>query len=133
MNEENVQIILKDGQPEYAVVPIEDYRRMVASLEDIEDMRAFEQAWKEHKAGDTIPGEIVDAIIDGETPLRAWRLYRKLTLVSLAERTGISRSYISQIENGNKTGTLDIYRRLAVVLDVEPDDLSIEWNRTIFL
>ena len=126
MSGENVGIIPKDGRPEYAVVPIEDYRRMVASLEDIEDMRAFEQALKEHKAGDTIPGEIVDAIIDGETPLRAWRLYRKLTLVSLAERTGISESYISQIENGKKTGTLDVYRRLATVLDVEPDDLSIE-------
>lgn len=94
--------------------------------EDIEDMRAFEQALKEYKTGDTIPGEIVDAIIDGETPVRVWRLYGKLALVSLAERAGISASYLSQIENGKKPGTLDVYRRLAVVLDVEPEDLSIE-------
>ncbi len=125
MNEGNVQIILKDGHPEYAVVPIEDYRRMVASLEDIEDIRAIDQALREDRAGDSIPGEIVNAIIDGVTPLRAWRLYRKFTLVSLADRTGISRSYLSQIENGKKPGTLDIYRRLAVVLDVETEDLSI--------
>lgn len=125
MNEENVQIILKDGRPEYAVVPIEDYRRMVASLEDIEDIAAIDRALREDKAGESIPGEIVDAIVDGVTPLRAWRLYRKLTLVSLAERTGISRSYLSRIENGKRRGTLDIYRRLAVVLNVEPDDLCI--------
>ena len=122
MNEENVQIILKDGRPEYAVIPIEDYRRMVASLED---MAAIDRALREDKAGESIPGEIVDAVMDGVTPLRAWRLYRKLTLVSLAERTGISRSYLSRIENGKKRGTLDIYRRLAVVLNVEPDDLCI--------
>ena len=125
MNEENVRIILKDGRPEYAVVPIEDYRRMVASLDGIADIAAIDRALREDKAGESIPGEIVDAIIDGVTPLRAWRLYRKFTLVLLAERTGISRGYLSSIENGKKRGTLDIYRRLAVVLNVEPDDLCI--------
>lgn len=125
MNEGNVQIILKDGHPEYAVIPIEDYRRMVASLEDIEDIRAIDQALREDRAGDSIPGEIVSAIINGIAPLRAWRFYRKLTLDSLAERTGISKSYLSQIENGRKLGTPDIYRRLAGVLDVEAEDLSI--------
>ena len=89
MNEENVQIILKDGRPEYLVVPIEDYRRMIASLEDISDMKAIDRALEEHRNGESIPGEIVDAIIDGMTPIRAWRLYRKLTLASLAEQTGI--------------------------------------------
>ena len=125
MNEENVQIILKDGRPEYAVIPIEDYRRMIASLEDIEDIRAIDRALREHEAGESMPGEIVDAIVDGVTPLRAWRLYRKLTLTALAERTGISRSHLSRIESGKKRGTLDTYRRLAVVLGAEPDDLCI--------
>ena len=125
MNEGNVQIILKDGHPEYAVVPMEDYPRMVASLEDLADIEAIDQALREDRFGDSIPGEIVSAIINGVLPLRAWRLYRKHTLASLAERTGISNSYLSQIENGKKPGTLDIYRRLAAVLGVEPDDLCI--------
>lgn len=34
MNEQDVQIIEKDGKPEYVVVPIEAYRRMVAALEE---------------------------------------------------------------------------------------------------
>ena len=37
MNEQDVQIIEKDGKPEYVVVPIEAYRRMVAALEDAAD------------------------------------------------------------------------------------------------
>ena len=32
MDEENVQIIQKDGSPEYAVIPIEDYRHLAAVL-----------------------------------------------------------------------------------------------------
>lgn len=37
MNERNVQIIEKDGRPEYAVLPIDDYHCMVATLEDARD------------------------------------------------------------------------------------------------
>ena len=62
MNEENVQIILKDGHPEYAVIPIQDYRRMVASLGDIADVAVIDRALREDKAGESIPGEVVDAI-----------------------------------------------------------------------
>ena len=104
---------------------MEDYRCMAASPEDIADIAAIDRALREDRAGESIPGEIVDAIIDGVTPLRAWRIYRKVTLVSLAERAGISRNHLSRIENGKKPGTLDIYRRLAVVLNVEPDDLRM--------
>ena len=73
MNEQEVQIIEKDGEPEYAVVPIEEYRRMVAVLEDAADSAAIERAWAEDAAGETIPGEVVKAILAGESPLRVWR------------------------------------------------------------
>jgi len=52
MNEQDVQIIEKDGEPEYAVVPIEAHRRMVAALEDAADAAAIERAWAEDAAGD---------------------------------------------------------------------------------
>ena len=56
MNEQDVQIIEKDGKPEYVVVPIEAYRRMVAALEDAADSAAIERAWAEDAAGETGPG-----------------------------------------------------------------------------
>ena len=37
MNKQDMRIIEKDGEPEYAVVPIEEYRRMVDALEDAAD------------------------------------------------------------------------------------------------
>ena len=123
MNEQNVQIIEKDGQPEYAVLPFEDYRRMIDLLDDNSDRAAIDRALRENEAGDTIPGEIVNAILDGATPLRAWRQHREFTLEMLADRIGISKEHLSQIENGQKSGTVDIFRQLSNVLDVELDDL----------
>lgn len=123
MNEQNVQIIEKDGQPEYAVLPFEDYRRMIDLLDDNSDRAAIDRALREDEAGDTIPGEIVNAILDGATPLRAWRQHREFTLEMLADRIGVSKEYLSQIENGQKSGTVDIFRRLSNVLDVAMEDL----------
>ena len=75
------------------------------------------------KLGATIPSEVVHAILDGATPLKAWRQYRELTLEMLADQIGISKKYLSQIENGQKSGTVDIFRRLSTVLDVALEDL----------
>ena len=123
MNEQNVLIIEKDDQPEYAVLPFEDYRRMIDLLDDNSDCAAIDCALREDEAGDTIPSEIVNAILDGATPLRAWRQHREFTLEMLADRIGVSKKYLSQIENGQKSGTVDLYRQLSSVLDVELDDL----------
>ena len=123
MNKKNVQIIEKDGRPEYAVLPFEDYRRMIDLLDDNSDCAAIDRALHEDEAGDTIPGEIVNAILDGVIPLRAWRRHREFTLEMLADQIGVSKEYLSQIENGQKSGTVDIFRRLSNVLDVALDDL----------
>ncbi len=123
MNEQDVQIIERDGKPEYVVVPIEAYRRMVAALEDAADSTAIERAWAEDAVGETVPGEVVKAILDGGSPLRVWRKHRAFTLDALAERVGVSKGYLSQIENGQKPGTLGLFRRLAGALDVAMDQL----------
>ena len=96
---------------------------MIDLLDDNLDRTAIDRALREDEAGDTIPGEIVNAILDGATPLRAWRQYREFTLETLADRIGVSKEHLSQIENGQKSGTVDIFRRLSTVLDVALDDL----------
>lgn len=97
---------------------------MVAALEDAVDVAAIGRAWDEDAAGETVPGEVVNAILDGASTLRAWRLYRGLTLDVLAERIHVSKGYLSQIEQGRKAGTLSVFRRLADSLGVSIDDLA---------
>ncbi len=121
-----VQIIRKAGKPEYAVVPYEDYRRLVALAEDAEDLRAAEQAAAELAAGkdELIPGEVVERLLSGEVhPLRVWREYRGLSQEALAERAGVGASYISQIEAGRREGSVRVLRRIAATLGVSVDDL----------
>ena len=96
---------------------------MIDLLDDNSDCAAIDCALREDEAEDTFPGEIVNAILDGATPLRAWRQHREFTLDMLADRIGVSKEYLSQIENGQKSGTVDIFRRLSTVLDVALDDL----------
>lgn len=96
---------------------------MIDLLDDNSDCATIDRALREYEVGDTIPGEIVNAILDGATPLRAWRQHREFTLDMLADRIGVSKEYLSQIENGQKSGTVDLYRQLSTVLDVELDDL----------
>ena len=98
---------------------------MIDLLDDNSDCAAIDRALREYEVGDTIPSEIVNAILDGATPLRAWRQHREFTLETLADRIGVSKEYLSQIENGQKSGTVDIFRRLSTVLDVALDDLIV--------
>ncbi len=121
-----VQIIRKAGKPEYAVVPYEDYRRLVALAEDAEDLRAAEQAAAELAAGkdELIPDEVVERLLSGEVhPLRVWREHRGLSQEALAERVGVGASYISQIEAGRREGSVRVLRRIAATLGVSVDDL----------
>ena len=101
--------------------------RRAAAIEEAADAAAIDRAWADDAAGETIPGDVVKAILDGEPPLRVWRKYRAFTLDALARRVGVSKGYLSQIESGQKPGTLGLFRRLAEVLDVSMDEL-VGWK-----
>lgn len=123
MNESKVQFIKKGEDVEYVVLPIEAYLEMISLLEDFEDRYAMDQALIDYEEGATVPGEVVNSILNGVSPLRAWRENRGFTLDSLAKRVGVSKSYLSQIENNRKSGSLNLYRQISTVLNVAVDDL----------
>ena len=127
MNSSDVQFIEKDGSPQYVVIPIEKYQEVMALLDDIADSYAIDKVFFDYLDGDTVPGKIVDAILKGAPPLRVWREYRGFTLDSLANRIGVSKNYLSQIENGRKSGSLRLYHQISIELNVAVDDL-IDWS-----
>jgi transcriptional regulator with XRE-family HTH domain len=45
-------------------------------------------------------------------------------LNALADKAGIGRGYLSQIESGSRSGTVATLRKLAAVLAVDLDDLA---------
>lgn len=121
-----VQIIERDGQPEYAVVPIETYHRLLALAEDMEDIRAYDQAMAEIDRGEDeiVPANLAERLLSAKThPLRIWREYRGLTQQQLADAAGVGKSYVSQIEAGKKRPTVRVLQALSRTLAVDMEDL----------
>lgn len=57
--------------------------------------------------------------------IREWRKFRELTQDQLAERIGITKSYLSKIETGKKRYDQPFLEAAAVALRCEPADLII--------
>lgn len=122
----SVQLILKEGQPEYAVVPYETYVRLVADAEMLADIRDYDAARQSVEEGEElVPAEVVYALLDGGNPIRVWREHRGLSQAELATRAGISASYLSQLESGKRAGTTEVLAALATVLSLTLDDLVV--------
>ncbi|MCX6050814.1 MAG: helix-turn-helix domain-containing protein [Chloroflexi bacterium] len=120
----NVQVIEKDGQIEWAVIPYHEYQKLLDAMEMLEDIRAYDEAKANIQAGEElIPSKVVYALLDGENPIRVWREYRALTQQQLAEQAGISKPYLSQLESGKRHGTTNVLNRIAQVLNVSLEDL----------
>lgn len=73
-----------------------------------------------------VPHDIAIAIIYGENPISAFRAHCGITLRELAEKTGLSPSYISEIERGKKAGSVNALARIANAFDTTIDALVIE-------
>lgn len=120
----NVQIIEKEGKPEWAVIPYELYLQLQEELEMLEDIRDYDEAKRAIVAGEElVPGDVVFAILDGENPVKVWREYRGMTQQQLAEAAEISPSYLSQIESGKRTGSAEVLKAIAGSLHLTVDDL----------
>jgi len=104
---------------EMVVLRAEDFERLQALAEDAEDVIATEAVLARIAAGEeTMPGEVVHmTIVDGLTPVAAWRRYRGLSQVELARRAGLSQVWVSRIEAGGGHGSPATRRKLAKALE----------------
>ena len=94
--------------------------------EDLRDIRAYDLAIEQLAKGqdEMIPSEFADRILEGESDVRVWREYRKLSVKELAGQANISASYLSQIEGGSRAGSLPTMKALALALHLDLDDLT---------
>jgi hypothetical protein len=126
----------KTPRGELAILPRKDYEALVAKAseadEDAGTARLVARARKEIAGGSPLfPKDIVDRLANGGNPVRVLREWRErewpggMTQMYLSLKTGLSQSYISDIENGRRTGTAAALRLIANVLDV-PLDLLVQ-------
>ncbi|WP_137132223.1 helix-turn-helix transcriptional regulator [Rhizobium sp. FY34] len=107
-----------DGET-YVLIPEDDY-------EDLIDTITAERIMARVRAGEeTWPAELVYELFETDSRIRTYRTYRKLSVSELAEAAGISQPYLSEIETGKKTGSVDVLKRIAAALKVDLDDIVV--------
>ena len=98
----DVQILKKDGEPAFVVIPYSEYLMLVPKAEN-----------------DSVPHEVVGLVIKkGMNLVKAWRTHLSLTQREVAKRAGISQAALSQMErhgNALRTTTLE---KLARAMDL---------------
>jgi DNA-binding Xre family transcriptional regulator len=108
-----------------------EYEALIERIEDAEDnafldsVEARELAiGKDNARADYLPAELVRRLMDGEHPVRVWRVHRSLGRDALAAAAGIAPSYLSEIETRRKPGSFSALAKLAAALQVSLDDLA---------
>lgn len=121
----SVKILETNGKPAFAVLPIDEYRKLLEFAEDAKDAKALHRFAKRYAAGkeETIPSAVVDRLLAGESPIRVWREYRGLTGAGLAAAIGVTPAHISKLETGKGEPSLGLLRKLANALEVDIDSL----------
>jgi DNA-binding XRE family transcriptional regulator len=115
-------ILEHDGKPAYVVVRCDRWRDLLAQVEEVDEVRAYDRA-KAHADQEAVPIAVADALLAGQSPIRVWRDYRGLTPEQLANAAGIRRAYAAQLEAGRRRGSTAVLARIAGALGVEIEDL----------
>lgn len=104
----NVQIIEHNGTPAFAVIPYEEYLRLIPQDDD-----------------EYVPHEVVGLMVKkGYNTIKAWRVHLGLTQREVAHKAGITQSALSQMESSDnevRTATLE---KLADALGVSAAQLE---------
>lgn len=102
-------------------IPEGDYQALLEKIEDLEDEAALERALENQE--ELYPGDVVKALLAGENAVRVFRKYRALSQDALADKVGVSKTTICEIETGRKTGSIDTIKKIAAALTVDIDEL----------
>lgn len=100
----NVQVIMREGQPEYAVLPWSDYQALLQAATK--------------GAGATSTEQAAHAVPAVKTELSALRQACGLSQEDLARSVGISPHYLAMLESGEREIEGAIGRALARALQV---------------
>ena len=118
------QAIFDDaGRPAFAVIPWHEYERLTNTASDalLSDEELYDRA---NEAGEeSLPIEVADRILAGDSQVRVYRNHRGMTQHELASAAGINPVYLSQIERRKRSGSTRTLAALAQALGVTVDDL----------
>ena len=112
MNEPtNTQVIIQDGKPAFAVIPWEDYRKLLKGQAQPDES----DVW--------FPNEVVKANVRGESLIKAWREHFGFTQEELAARAGIKQPALARLEKADSSPRKSTLKKLADAMDINLEQL----------
>lgn len=112
MNEHtDPQIITKNGKPVFAVIPWDEYQVLVRNQATPDES----DIW--------FPNEVVKANVRGDSLIKSWREYFKLTQAKLAEKAGMKQAALARLETNNTTPRKSTLAKLADAMGISVEQL----------
>ena len=119
------QVIEKDGDPEWAVIPYQVYIQLVEDAEMLQDIRDYDEAKQAIAEGEElIPSSITFAILDGRNPIQVWREYRGLAEEALAQAAHVTLAELVQIEKSQALSASPQLYAIGQALGLTLDDIE---------
>ena len=108
----NVQIIHHDGQPAFAVIPYDDYVKLVDQVADT-DKNTY------------LPHEVAELMLTEDMGyITAWRKHLGISQKELAQRMGVSQGAISQIEKSDSKPQRKTLEKAAIAMGISVNQLT---------
>ncbi len=105
------QIIIQNGRPAFAVIPWNEYQELIRNQTEADEA----DVW--------FPNEVVKANVRGESLVKAWRKYSKLTQAELAAKAGMRKSALARLENSNANLSTATLTKLAEAMGIDVEQL----------
>jgi len=108
----NVQVIMEDGNPAFAVIPYGQFKLICQKIDELPN-------------SDEVPHEVAAMVLEkGYSAPKAWRKYLRLNQSEAAAKIGVSQAALSQIESNdrNQPGTL---QKIAAAYGLSVEQLDI--------
>ena len=103
----NVQFIEQGGKPVFAIIPYEEYLKLLPPEEV------------------TIPHEVVGLVIKkGMNLVKAWRTYLGMTQAEVAKKAGLSQAALSQMEKRENKLRNATLKKLAEAMGISIEQLK---------
>jgi len=113
---------IKLGQERAVVVPLIIWKRLMILVEEMEDELIYDRLTAAPDE-ELIEHDDVCRIL-GLSPLRYLRTRAGMTQARLAEKTGISQSFIAKVENNRKKLSQGSKRKIASALKIKESELD---------
>ena len=127
MTQTQPQVILDEaGAPAFAVIPWDEYDRLINAYRFAEEERLSDEELLERLDSSNeeyFPSEVVDRLLAKENPVTVYREFRGMSRVELAKAAGVNENELADMENGPRAEPARRLTAVAKALGLDYDDL----------